>query len=967
MYRKCMCVAALCLTLAIAGNAAAELGQGKVLFEYWDNVGGTSVDGNLRTNANFPGSPSSSVWLDNFQSPSGRADNYGVRGRAFLTPPETGEYTFWVAGDDNCQLWLSTDDTAENAAMIAQVAAWSGVAEWTKEAGQKSAPVALVAGQKYYIEALMKEGGGGDSLEVGWAGPGVSETPVILAGQYCTAIIRNPEPLLFARNPNPADNASGVTSSIFECIAGITAVSHSFYLGTSPTLTEADLQPALAPGTMFYYFGAFDPGVTYYWRVDEVDADGTTYTGAVWSFTTLADFATAPAPADGGEDVSVLPTLSWTAGEFGVGHVVYLSKDEALVAAADASVMVADQDGTSFAPAQLDPLATYFWRVDEVTDTNDVIAGPVWSFSTVNYYPIVSGQASLVYANRLAPFMSALSVDTPVDLTVGGQLAELVVNFLGRAERTSMVGAVVYDANSATYSVTGAGADIWNNADEFNFAYKTLDGDGSMIARVTDIGTGTDAWSKGGVMIRQSLAANSTYAIVALTGGNGGGGGFQWRPSTGVGATAGADPAGIIPGYWVKVERTGDTFRGFFSPDGETWTQQGTDQTIPMTGPALIGLAVTSHVNATTERTFKFDNVSTTGNVSPEGEFTAFDYIPVIGNDAAPITVSIEDAAGAVATVAYSDPAASLATEWQQWIVPLSDFAGVDAANAVKVQLAVGDGQAQGTGIVTFADVRTIPPTSKGTVVWVSFHGTDAPSAAAAGVGFTEAPDKAYTDLLKAAGYDVVRMVQTGSPDLAVLNAADLVIVGRSVASGSFQNANATTWNGVTAPMMITGGYIARKNRMGFYTGSTIPDTTGDITLTVTDPTHPIFEGISLTDGTMDNPYCGLAVYPTDGTTAAGLSIVTEPIAAGGTLLASVSAASATTGPAGAVVIAEYPAGTSLVHDGGAGTDVLAGPRLVFLTGARENGGKTSETAGMFDLSEDGALMFLNAVAYMIQ
>ncbi len=59
--------------------------------------------------------------------------------------------------------------------MIAQVASWSGVAEWTKEAGQKSAPVSLVAGQKYYLEGLMKEGGGGDSLDVGWAGPGIGD------------------------------------------------------------------------------------------------------------------------------------------------------------------------------------------------------------------------------------------------------------------------------------------------------------------------------------------------------------------------------------------------------------------------------------------------------------------------------------------------------------------------------------------------------------------------------------------------------------------------------------------------------------------------------------------------------------------------------------------------------------------------------------------------------------------------
>jgi hypothetical protein len=249
-------------------------------------------------------------------------------------------------------------------------------------------------------------------------------------------------------------------------------------------------------------------------------------------------------------------------------------------------------------------------------------------------------------------------------------------------------------------------------------------------------------------------------------------------------------------------------------------------------------------------------------------------------------------------------------------------------------------------------------------IVWVSFHGADdAPSNGAKGVGFTEAPDKPYTDLLKANGHAVTRYIQTGTPDPAVLNAADLVIISRSVNSGSFSNAAATAWNNIAAPMIIVNGYTMRKNRMGFNIGNTIPDTTGDITLTVSDAAHPIFAGVSLTDGTMTNPYAGIVTYPTDGTTKArGISIVTEAVN-GGTVLATVSAAG--NGPAGAAVIAEWPAGATITHDGGAGSDVLAGPRLMFLTGAREASGKSSETAGMYDLYADGAKMFLNAVKYM--
>jgi hypothetical protein len=261
-------------------------------------------------------------------------------------------------------------------------------------------------------------------------------------------------------------------------------------------------------------------------------------------------------------------------------------------------------------------------------------------------------------------------------------------------------------------------------------------------------------------------------------------------------------------------------------------------------------------------------------------------------------------------------------------------------------------------------ELLNCPPIEKN-VVFVSFHtADDVPSNGAKGVGFTEAVDKGYTDLLKANGYKVTRLLQTGTPDLAVVNAADLVIASRSCASGSFNGAAADTWNGVTAPMMILNGYLSRKARLGFQTGSTMQDITGDIKLTVADPTNPIFAGIALDAGTMVNAYAGLATYPTDNTKANGISIVNEAPVAGGTILATLSAASGSA-VAGATVIAEWPAGASVIHDGGAGTNVLGGRRLVFLTGSRENGGKSSETAGMYDLTPDGAQMFLNAVKYM--
>ena len=246
--------------------------------------------------------------------------------------------------------------------------------------------------------------------------------------------------------------------------------------------------------------------------------------------------------------------------------------------------------------------------------------------------------------------------------------------------------------------------------------------------------------------------------------------------------------------------------------------------------------------------------------------------------------------------------------------------------------------------------MQLIEPAKK--IVFVSFHGADdVASAGAAGAGFTAAADKGYTDLLKANGYDVTRFVSTNTPDVNVLNAADLVILGRSVGSAQYQNALADTWNAqITAPMIITNGYVLRKSRMGFSTGNTLPDTTGDIKLVVSDPNHPIFAGIALTNGTMDNPYAGVPFYPTDATKKArGISVNTDPANAAGTVLATIAAPAdpndpndpndsfdPINGPVGGIMIAEWPARATLTHDGGAKTNILAGPRLVFLTGSRE-------------------------------
>jgi regulation of enolase protein 1 (concanavalin A-like superfamily) len=158
-------------------------------------------------------------------------------------------------------------------------------------------------------------------------------------------------------------------------------------------------------------------------------------------------------------------------------------------------------------------------------------------------------------------------------------------------------------ANAGLYTLIGSGADIWNTADAFHFAYRPLSGNGEIVARVTAVGN-TNGWAKAGVMIRQTLAPGSKHALVALTPGNGVA--FQRRTTDNGASNSTAGGAAAAP-TWVRLVRSGSTFTGYRSNDGSSWTLSGS-ATISMTTDVYVGLAVTSHNNGVA-CTAKFDQV----------------------------------------------------------------------------------------------------------------------------------------------------------------------------------------------------------------------------------------------------------------------------------------------------------------------------------------------------------------------
>jgi regulation of enolase protein 1 (concanavalin A-like superfamily) len=161
-----------------APRAGSQIGGG-VLREYWTGVPGNLV-ADLLAAASYPHSPSGRDMLTRFEAvdwanpvaASTWADDYGQRIRGWIHPPATGDYIFWIAGDNRCEVYLAEDEQPATARRIALVPGWTAFREWTKYAEQKSAPIRLVAGRRYYIEAVHKEGEGADSISVGWSKPG---------------------------------------------------------------------------------------------------------------------------------------------------------------------------------------------------------------------------------------------------------------------------------------------------------------------------------------------------------------------------------------------------------------------------------------------------------------------------------------------------------------------------------------------------------------------------------------------------------------------------------------------------------------------------------------------------------------------------------------------------------------------------------------------------------------------------
>lgn len=194
-----------------------------------------------------------------------------------------------------------------------------------------------------------------------------------------------PQWLRFATGADPANESTvGTTNVTLRWTAGQTAVQHHVYLGTNADDVKngtAGTDQGLMTKTSFSSY-TWALGQTYYWRVDEIEKDGTTYAGVVWSFTVSAKLSSLPAPKNGTVLVDPNVTLSWTPGSGATTHSVYLGTDPASLPA-----VASKQTKTTYGPVQLAAGTTYYWRVDE-SDGANTYPGDLWHFKTRPDIPV---------------------------------------------------------------------------------------------------------------------------------------------------------------------------------------------------------------------------------------------------------------------------------------------------------------------------------------------------------------------------------------------------------------------------------------------------------------------------------------------------------------------------------------------------------------------------------------------------
>jgi len=480
-----------------------------------------------------------------------------------------------------------------------------------------------------------------------------------------------------------------------------------------------------------------------------------------------------PEPDSGATDVDLDVVLGWRVGREVTEHNVYFSDSYKAVANGTAPMETVTEAG--YGPLSLDLGKIYFWRVDQINNLAPLatLDGDVWNFRTLDFLAVDDfegydiGENQIWYAWRdglgfgseeTPPYSPGNGTGAEVgDGTTASYTEESVVHggdksmpywynnnkpdkFKYSEAKMTLTSqrdwtqkdvqaltlwfrgnpAGFVEGPAGTYTMTASGRDIWDASDEFRYAWKQLSGPGSIVTKVLSV-EDTDDWAKAGVMIRESLDADSRFAAVYITPGQGCR--FQIRATTGTDATSDTSVAtqeqmAVTAPYWVKMERTSTgEFNAYYSSDPATdpWhLMVWSPRNIQMTDNVYIGFVLTSH-NADAICTGQFSDVQTTGTItSTQWTQQVIGPAVMLSNDPEAMYVAVANSTGTPAVVYHDEADATQIVTWTEWNIDLKEFAdqGVDLSDVNSIAIGFGDRdnpQPGGAGKMYFDDIRLYP------------------------------------------------------------------------------------------------------------------------------------------------------------------------------------------------------------------------------------------------------------------
>ncbi|HEX3800100.1 MAG TPA: lamin tail domain-containing protein [Verrucomicrobiae bacterium] len=560
---------------AVTGNFTVLLTNGLVPLsqvvgiyrQLWTNLNANigsslSVLTNTSLNPFWPNNPTAAFTkvFTNFETEVNTGmNNYGERLRTFVIPPTNGNYTFWIASDDTSQLFLSTDETATNKVLIAQNTGYTDSRQWTKYPSQVSTPIALRAGYRYYLEAIMQQGGGGDNLAVRWQLPnGQIEEPLSATSTAGTILIP----------------CTGVDTApaIYSQTGNVTALER----------TSFNLSVLMANQS----------ALTYQWRLGNANIVGAK--GPIFSITN-ASIAT-----NNGQVYTCV--ISNSAGVItNLPITLNIIRDTNPPVVTLAQNLGLNQMAISFSKP-LDPVSSTRTANYVFTNGLAVIGASLDSTATI----VTLSTAAMTYGSNYSIVINSVK---DLDATPNIIATNTTVSFVAEPYSLMDIGGsgtpstTTYVTNGV--DVTAAGSDIGGSTDQFNLEYQLRTGNFDVQTRVAGF-TLADIWAKAGLMARETLAPGARFAGTFTTPSINGDF-FEWRdPLNSTANTTGSFPANY-PNTWLRLKRLGNVFSGYGSYDGQTWTQLGS-VTIAMSNQIYLGFSLSSH--GTNVNTAQFLNES---------------------------------------------------------------------------------------------------------------------------------------------------------------------------------------------------------------------------------------------------------------------------------------------------------------------------------------------------------------------